>query len=462
MATVSQVFARPVTGDPTVDAIIGEAIPWNYLGRTVLYYTFSLTAAETTSDYLDTNSVRAFNTAQQTYTREVMNYAARVTGIQFVETGNGAQADVHFANADLFGYATGLAATSWRYGTSGSQVTSLSIDSYVYLDNYDQVYSNLNPAPGSLAYETLLHEIGHVLGLKHPHDGDDHLAPGKAFGQDNTTTTLMSYQKVGGYHTTFSPIDLRALDWLYGGDGLGGTYGLNATAPAPAPQPVATAPAPAPVATAPTPTSTPTGTQYLFGTAANETFRSTRGDDYIDGGAGLDVSVYAGVRANYTITRTHTGAVSVRDNTGVEGTDTLVNIERLKFADVSIALDVNGTAGKAYRLYEAAFDRVPDVPGLGYQMTELDRGVSLAQVAQNFINSPEFARTYGALTNAGFVNQLYQNVLDRDADASGLQYHLGRLSQGVSRNDVLLGFSESPENQAQVIGSIQDGMVYTV
>lgn len=114
-------------------------------------------------------------------------------------------------------------------------------------------------------------------------------------------------------------------------------------------------------------------------------------------------------------------------------------------------------------LYQAAFNRAPDLAGLGYQMTALDNGLTLVQVANNFIASPEFQRTYGAVNDTQFVTLLYQNVLHRAPDASGLQYHLTELqSWGQSRAGVLTHFSESPENQANVMGAIQNGIVYTV
>ncbi len=148
---------------------------------------------------------------------------------------------------------------------------------------------------------------------------------------------------------------------------------------------------------------------------------------------------------------------------GDEGTDTLTGIERLQFADGYMAMDTSGNGGQAYRLYQAAFDRTPDAGGLGFQMRELDTGRALAQVAQNFINSPEFNARYGQLDNAAFVAQLYANVLDRAPDASGLAFHVGNLATGANtRANVLVGFSESPENQAALIGVIQAGMFYTL
>lgn len=191
-----------------------------------------------------------------------------------------------------------------------------------------------------------------------------------------------------------------------------------------------------------------------------DSFWGNAGNDAFVGGTGIDSAGYLGSKANFTISSAN-GIHTVMDKTGAEGTDALIGVERLYFSDGNIALDVDGNAGKAYRLYKSAFDRKPDEGGLGFQMQQLDYGASLSDVAQNFISSPEFAQTYGSLDNTKFVSQLYQNVLDRAPDASGLAFHTGNLASGASaRASVLIGFSESPENQVAVIGSIQGGMLY--
>lgn len=207
----------------------------------------------------------------------------------------------------------------------------------------------------------------------------------------------------------------------------------------------------------------------LFGRASNDvlaggdgwdSFWGAGGDDALVGGTGVDSAGYAGRRADYTIASTSTG-YSVTDKVGSDGSDALIGVERLYFADGNIAFDVAGNAGQAYRLYQAAFNRKPDESGLGFQMQQLDYGSSLGRVAQNFISSPEFVRTYGALDNNQFVIQLYQNVLHRAPDAAGLAFHVGNLASGAgNRANALVGFSESPENQAAVIGVSQTGMYY--
>jgi hypothetical protein len=201
------------------------------------------------------------------------------------------------------------------------------------------------------------------------------------------------------------------------------------------------------------------GADTFTGGDGNDTFTGSGGNDTLDGGAARDTAVYAGARANFTITRTATG-YTVTDKTGAEGTDTLLNIERLQFADAKVAIDVAGNGGEAYRLYQAAFNRTPDKAGLGYHIGNLDKGISLHDVALGFVTSPEFASTYGNLDNTGFVTQLYQNVLHRAPEAAGLAYHVGNLASGASRADVLIGFSESAENQTALIGVIQNGMEY--
>ena len=180
----------------------------------------------------------------------------------------------------------------------------------------------------------------------------------------------------------------------------------------------------------------------------------------VDGGVGTDTAMFSGNRASYTTNKTSTGW-TVSSTT--EGVDTLTNIERLKFADTAIALDTSGVGGQTYRVYKAAFNRTPDVGGLGFWISGMDGGVSVNSVAQGFVNSAEFKTVYGASpTNAQIVTRFYDNVLGRAADSGGYNYWLGILDSGQSAvAQVLASFSESSENQAAVIGVIGNGILYT-
>ena len=87
--------------------------------------------------------------------------------------------------------------------------------------------------------------------------------------------------------------------------------------------------------------------------------------------------------------------------------------------------------------------------------------MTLAQVASAFIASDEFETRYGLSPDDDeFLTGLYNNVLDRDPDEGGFEYWMGQLEGGASRSDVLASFSESEENQLNVIGQMEDGFVY--
>jgi hypothetical protein len=205
--------------------------------------------------------------------------------------------------------------------------------------------------------------------------------------------------------------------------------------------------------------TTPTP-EKLVGTGGANVFASGTGSHAIDGGDGIDTVTYTGAHTSFTITAGASGLAVTGGAGAVQ--DTLVNVERVQFTDVSLAFDVNGTAGQAYRLYQAAFDRAPDAAGLGYWIKALDSGSTLDQVAAGFSQSKEFADLYGGSTSASqFVGALYQNVLHRAGDSAGQDFWVAAIEQhGVSRESVLSHFSESVENQAQVIGTIQFGMQF--
>ena len=196
-------------------------------------------------------------------------------------------------------------------------------------------------------------------------------------------------------------------------------------------------------------------------TAAADTITNLAVSQSIDGGAGIDTLVYTSNSTAVVISKS--GGNTVVTNTATGEVDTLVNVERLKFADTAIALDTSGVGGQAYRVYKAAFNRTPDVGGLGFWISGMDGGASLNAVAQGFVNSAEFKSVYGASpTNAQIVTRFYDNVLGRAAESGGYNYWLGVLDSGNANvAQVLASFSESAENQAGVIGLIGNGILYT-
>ena len=128
-----------------------------------------------------------------------------------------------------------------------------------------------------------------------------------------------------------------------------------------------------------------------------------------------------------------------------------------------MALDVGEgeTAGQAYRLYQAAFARTPDLPGVAYHMNDMENnGLSITQIASNFISSPEFKTKYGDNpTEEQYINLLYQNVLNRTPAEFEVEYYKDRFKEGSTDwNTTLVFFAESPENISGVGPEIENGV----
>lgn len=200
------------------------------------------------------------------------------------------------------------------------------------------------------------------------------------------------------------------------------------------------------------------GDNVLRGGAGNDTISGNGGDDNIDGGNGFDTVNFSGKRDAYTVNASAKGFTV----TGSDGLATLNGVERLHFADGEKALDISGNAGQLFRLYQAIFNRKPDEAGLGYWLKAVDNGASLESVAVEFTKSAEFTKMYGAnASNKEMLTKIYEYALHRQPDNDGFAWWLDVLdTKKASLGTVLIGFSESKENYAQVIGSIQHGIDY--
>lgn len=205
-------------------------------------------------------------------------------------------------------------------------------------------------------------------------------------------------------------------------------------------------------------TGMPNTGHNVIGDAGNNAFINTAANDVVTGLGGIDTVQYTGKRDMYTVK--HEGDKFIVTDNATATVDTMLGVERLQFSDKSVALDTDGNAGTLYRLYQAAFDRTPDQQGLGFWLRAMDQGKALTDVASGFLSSPEAQKLYGNLDATNFLTQLYANVLDRKPDAAGLAWHLNNLNHGVSMAQTLVGFSESAENVAKLVGVMTNGVDY--
>lgn len=413
------------------------------------------------------STARVFTEAEKATIRTAIQIWAEACGLTAFEVTQ-STGDMNFACFDLPANFAGAASSPQRFnsGPDGSDV---------FLD-VNFTASNLY---------VVLHEIGHALGLKHPHDGEPTLSP----EFDNANFTVMSYV---GTATTIGSLDIAAARYLYGNPDQDGSqvssWAWNAT----------------------TETMTQSGTaanEMILGLgvrdiiragAGNDTIDGKDGDDqlwgeaghdmmyggwgadrldggegddrlyanygddiltggagsdYLEGGADIDAAVYAGLFSGYS-------AVSATRVAGGRegGADILNGVERLRFLDGTLSFETgqavwtNDEATMAVaRLYQAVLGRVPDLNGLEHYRTAVDQGYDLMHFTRVMIESPEFIARFGSLSNQQFVEQIYRFVLGRDGDTAGVAAYTSALSQGYTRADVVLVFSESPENRVRYL-----------
>ena len=204
------------------------------------------------------------------------------------------------------------------------------------------------------------------------------------------------------------------------------------------------------------------GNDSLFGNEGNDLITGGVGNDTIDGGGGIDTATYSANAASYTLSSLNlTTRISIN---GSDGTDSLINIERIQFKDKTLALDIGPgqNAGQVYRLYQAAFARTPDTPGVKYHLNDMEaNGLALWNISSNFLASPEFSAKYGSNpTDTQYINALYKNVLNRTPAASEVAWYKDQFdSKKMDHQAALIGFSESPENVALVGVAISNGIL---
>jgi Domain of unknown function (DUF4214) len=155
------------------------------------------------------------------------------------------------------------------------------------------------------------------------------------------------------------------------------------------------------------------------------------------------------------------------DLAGVQGwTDAVVTgaFARTQVIDAFLSSpEFAGFVAPVVRLYFATFLRVPDYAGLIFNAGLVRSGtITVTQLADFFTQSPEFMSLYGSLDNTQFVTLLYSNVLHRAPDTAGLNGWVQLLTTGgYSRGQVLLGFSDSTEYQANTVNEVFVAMMYT-
>jgi hypothetical protein len=365
--------------------LIDRDSSWTNPGTTVSYG-----FRETSPTYTD-NLLGIFQqvtSQQQVAIRQALQFWSDVAGISFSDVGAGGYTN----NASiLFGRHNG--ASSFAFPPTDRSFSSSNGDVWFNAD-----VSTNNISYGDYSFQTMVHEIGHALGLNHTgnYDGSGSYANNALVLQDTNQYSVMSYFdpkfsganfggnfNITGLPSTPMMFDILAAQNIYGVNTTtrvtDTVYGFNATAGA-AYNFTAGSTVPAfciwdaggtdtidcsgysnsqvinlnagsfsnigglvgnvSIALGATIENAigGSGQDIIFGNDWNNKIIGGSGNDILFGGAGNDKAVFSGLKSQYTVTF-NKGAGNFSEITvvGLDGTDRLFDFETLEWEDLGIA-----------------------------------------------------------------------------------------------------------------------------
>lgn len=199
--------------------------------------------------------------------------------------------------------------------------------------------------------------------------------------------------------------------------------------------------------------------------AGNDSFYATNASTsatHIDGGLGIDKSIYSSSIKDFSIKGISVNTFEVKTNstsTSTKISDTLVNVERLVFTDASLALDLAGNAGIAVKLISAVFgkDAISNKNYVGIGLDLLDKGMSYDSLGTLALGAA------GAKTSDDIVSLLWRNVVGTTPSTSDKAPFIQLLDAGMSGGALvhLAADTVFNTNQINLVGLAVTGIEYT-
>lgn len=185
-------------------------------------------------------------------------------------------------------------------------------------------------------------------------------------------------------------------------------------------------------------TSGTIGADLLFGATGNDTLTGGPGNDTLDGGAGSDIAIYSVARsvANVSFDTVNRKLVVTA---GADGTDTLVNVEQLRFSDglysftfanpgAAVVANFNPANGWSSQdqnprhVADVNGDGYADIVGFGYAGVLVSFGSANGSYSAARVVVSNFGQTAGWTSDNRFHRELADVNGDGRADIVGFGY----------------------------------------
>jgi hypothetical protein len=417
--------------------------------------------------YAASQGLTGFKPATDAYkkaVRDIFSQLSKEINVRFIEVDENATqvGQLRFGSSQQ-------AATKGVAFVPGTVNDSSAGDVFMDVDSVDLM------SPGLEGFQTLLHEIGHALGLSHPlmaADSSNRATLLPKWNDPVYTVMINGPSLTGLWQSGFGSFDLQALKHL---------YGASQANPAPSNDSFAIHDSHgqviftlqdtggydtldlsdlslgAMIDLKPGSTSSVgfnsknsasqdnmliaqntwiekiIGTRFddvLKGTDQANVFYPTKGNDLIDGRGGLDRVYFNASRKEYDIYFSNwANNWSAASSSGESGSNTFLNIERLHFNDLSTALDLNGNAGVVAKILGAVF-------GPSYVSNREFVGIGLLYTDVLNFNSEDLtalainARLGSNPSSRQVVDLLYTNVVGQRPDNQAAQFYVDMLDSG--------------------------------
>jgi hypothetical protein len=172
----------------------------------------------------------------------------------------------------------------------------------------------------------------------------------------------------------------------------------------------------------------------------------TSGAVMLHGGSESDVAVFSGARADYDLAF-HNAYVTVTSKTGPATVATVVNVEALQFSDGQVAVQNGADMRTLAGLYQTVLGRQADISGIEFWASGHQAGANWGDIALHMIASSErLASHEGFNGNATHdITMLYTALFNRAPDAEGLAFWVNAMTHGVSLEHIADEFVKSVE-----------------